>query len=136
MPEEQLGDEDVSEEELEDVSNEEDESEYDKLPNFRPLKKAKLNELKPVPVPMPDMALPPSFNVENPSHRYRYLDSESNQWLVRPVLETHGWDHDIGYEGVNVEKMFVIGSKIPVSVSGQATKDKKEAVYRWSAQHL
>ncbi|KAH9327208.1 hypothetical protein KI387_007386 [Taxus chinensis] len=140
MPEEQLGDEDVSEEELEDVSDEEDEFEYDKLPNFRPLKNVELNELskeqkeayykevehreklfmkkqlkeerqhrrlmrkmkaavkekignarnmeeenvglEPVPVPMPDMALPPSFNAENPSHRYRYLDSESNQWLV------------------------------------------------------
>ncbi|WJX33640.1 hypothetical protein P8452_21829 [Trifolium repens] len=27
----------------------------------------------------------------------------SAMWLVRPVLETHGWDHDVGYEGLNVE---------------------------------
>ncbi|CAM6122427.1 unnamed protein product [Calypogeia fissa] len=79
-----------------------------------------------VPVPMPDMVLPPSFDSDNPSHRYRYLET-ANQWLVRPVLETHGWDHDNGYDGMNVEKMFVARDKIPVSVSGQITKDKKEA---------
>ena len=79
-----------------------------------------------VPVPMPDWALPASFDSDNPTHRYRYLDS-SNQWLVRPVLETHGWDHDVGYEGINVERVFAIKDKIPVSFSGQVTKDKKDA---------
>uniref|UniRef100_A0A1J3I8T5 AIG1-type G domain-containing protein n=1 Tax=Noccaea caerulescens TaxID=107243 RepID=A0A1J3I8T5_NOCCA len=79
-----------------------------------------------VPVPMPDLSLPASFDSDNPTHRYRYLDS-SNQWLVRPVLETHGWDHDIGYEGVNAERLFVVKEKIPVSFSGQVTKDKKDA---------
>ncbi|KAL2608409.1 hypothetical protein R1flu_026982 [Riccia fluitans] len=79
-----------------------------------------------VPVPMPDMALPPSFDSDNPSHRYRYLET-ANQWLVRPVLEAHGWDHDSGYDGFSLEKMFVVGDKIPASVSGQITKDKKEA---------
>ncbi|CAH8260738.1 unnamed protein product [Arabidopsis lyrata] len=79
-----------------------------------------------VPVPMPDLSLPASFDSDNPTHRYRYLDS-SNQWLVRPVLETHGWDHDIGYEGVNAERLFVVKDKIPVSFSGQVTKDKKDA---------
>ncbi|KAL3676325.1 hypothetical protein R1sor_026273 [Riccia sorocarpa] len=79
-----------------------------------------------VPVPMPDMALPPSFDSDNPSHRYRYLET-ATQWLVRPVLEAHGWDHDSGYDGFSLEKMFVVGEKIPASVSGQITKDKKEA---------
>ncbi|KAG6543656.1 hypothetical protein Mapa_014839 [Marchantia paleacea] len=79
-----------------------------------------------VPVPMPDMALPPSFDSDNPSHRYRYLET-ANQWVVRPVLETHGWDHDSGYDGFSLEKMFVVAEKIPASVSGQITKDKKEA---------
>ncbi|CAH2051681.1 unnamed protein product [Thlaspi arvense] len=79
-----------------------------------------------VPVPMPDLSLPASFDSDNPTHRYRYLDS-SSQWLVRPVLETHGWDHDIGYEGVNAERLFVVNDKIPVSFSGQVTKDKKDA---------
>ncbi|OIW05642.1 hypothetical protein TanjilG_23428 [Lupinus angustifolius] len=79
-----------------------------------------------VPVPMPDLSLPASFDSDNPTHRYRYLDS-SNQWLVRPVLETHGWDHDVGYEGLNVERLFVVKDKIPLSFSGQVTKDKKDA---------
>ncbi|KAK7312243.1 hypothetical protein VNO77_35974 [Canavalia gladiata] len=79
-----------------------------------------------VPVPMPDLALPASFDSDNPTHRYRYLDS-SNQWLVRPVLETHGWDHDVGYEGLNVERLFVLKEKIPLSFTGQVTKDKKDA---------
>ncbi|GLT30721.1 hypothetical protein SLA2020_055100 [Shorea laevis] len=79
-----------------------------------------------VPVPMPDLALPVSFDSDNPTHRYRYLDS-SNQWLVRPVLETHGWDHDVGYEGINVERLFVVKDKVPISFSGQVTKDKKDA---------
>ncbi|XP_024032770.1 translocase of chloroplast 120, chloroplastic-like, partial [Morus notabilis] len=57
---------------------------------------------------------------------YRYLDS-SNQWLVRPVLETHGWDHDVGYEGINVERMFAVKNKIPLSFTGQVSKDKKDA---------
>ncbi|KAI5446775.1 translocase of chloroplast 120, chloroplastic [Lathyrus oleraceus] len=78
-----------------------------------------------VPVPMPDMSLPASFDSDTPTHRYRCLDS-SNQWLVRPVLETQGWDHDVGYEGLNVERLFVLKEKIPVSFSGQVTKDKKD----------
>ncbi|KAI4299882.1 hypothetical protein L6164_033303 [Bauhinia variegata] len=79
-----------------------------------------------VPVPMPDLVLPASFDSDNPTHRYRSLDS-SNQWLVRPVLEAQGWDHDVGYEGINVERLFVVKDKIPLSFSGQVTKDKKDA---------
>ncbi|XP_068640223.1 translocase of chloroplast 101, chloroplastic-like [Aristolochia californica] len=83
------------------------------------------SEAASVPVPMPDLALPTSFDSDNPTHRYRYLDS-SNQWLVRPVLESHGWDHDVGYEGINAERLFVVKNKIPVSCSGQVVKDKKD----------
>ncbi|TYH37385.1 hypothetical protein ES332_D12G036600v1 [Gossypium tomentosum] len=79
-----------------------------------------------VPVPMPDLALPASFDSDNPTHRYRSLDS-SNPWLVRPVLDTHGWDHDVGYEGINVERLFVAEKKFPISFSGQVTKDKRDA---------
>ncbi|KAI5647867.1 hypothetical protein M9H77_33872 [Catharanthus roseus] len=78
-----------------------------------------------VPVPMPDLALPASFDSDNPTHRYRCLDS-SNQWLVRPVLEPNGWDHDVGYEGINAERLFVVRDKIPISFSGQVSKDKKD----------
>ncbi|KAL0348482.1 UNVERIFIED_CONTAM: Translocase of chloroplast, chloroplastic [Sesamum angustifolium] len=66
-----------------------------------------------VPVPMPDLALPASFDSDNPTHRYRSLDS-SNPWLVRAVLEPNGWDHDIGYDGINAERLFVIKDKVPM----------------------
>ncbi|GJR31642.1 translocase of chloroplast 120, chloroplastic-like protein [Tanacetum coccineum] len=68
-------------------------------------------------------------NVEednNHTHRYRVLDS-ANQWLIRPVLDPHGWDHDVGYEGINVEHLLALKEKIPVSFSGHVTKDKKYA---------
>ncbi|KAL6642738.1 hypothetical protein ACP70R_020919 [Stipagrostis hirtigluma subsp. patula] len=78
-----------------------------------------------VAVPMPDMVLPSSFDSDYPSHRYRFLDTP-NEWLVRPVLETQGWDHDVGYEGLNVERLFAVKGKVPLSVSGQLTKDKKD----------
>lgn len=78
-----------------------------------------------VPVVMPDLALPPSFDSDNPTYRYRYIDS-SNQWLVRPLLETNGWDHDVGYEGINAELLSVVKDRIPISFSGQISKDKKD----------
>ncbi|GAB2291975.1 hypothetical protein Dimus_026224 [Dionaea muscipula] len=78
-----------------------------------------------VPVPVPDLALPASFDSDNPTHRYRCLDN-SNPWLVRPVVEPTGWDHDVGYEGINVERLFAIRDKIPLSFSGQVSKDKKD----------
>ncbi|KAL3637346.1 hypothetical protein CASFOL_019645 [Castilleja foliolosa] len=78
-----------------------------------------------VPVPMPDLALPASFDSDNPTHRYRSLDS--TPWLVRAVLEPNGWDHDIGYDGLNVERLFVAKEKIPISFSGHISKDKKDA---------
>ncbi|TVU31780.1 hypothetical protein EJB05_23481, partial [Eragrostis curvula] len=78
-----------------------------------------------VSVPMPDMVLPSSFDSDYPSYRYRFLDTPS-EWLVRPVLETQGWDHDVGYEGLNVERLFAVKGKVPLSVSGQLSKDKKD----------
>ncbi|KAL8196584.1 hypothetical protein R6Q57_024879 [Mikania cordata] len=79
-----------------------------------------------VPVAAQDMNLPSSFDSDNPTHRYRTLDS-ANQWLIRPVLDPHGWDHDVGYEGINAEHLLALKEKIPVSFSGQITKDKKDA---------
>jgi len=45
---------------------------------------------KQVAVPAPDPALPPSFDGDNPSHRYRFLEPQS-QWMVRPIVEAHGY---------------------------------------------
>ena len=79
-----------------------------------------------MPVPMPDMPMPPSFDSDNPIYRYRCLDTE-NQWVVRPIMNPNGWDRDCGYDGLNAEKMFVISNSFPVSISGQINKDKQEA---------
>lgn len=79
----------------------------------------------PVSVPLPDMVLPPSFDGDNASHRYRFLEPTS-QFLARPVLDTHGWDHDCGYDGVNVEQSLAIASRFPAVIAVQVTKDKKE----------
>ncbi|XP_023771882.1 translocase of chloroplast 159, chloroplastic [Lactuca sativa] len=79
----------------------------------------------PVAVPLPDMALPPSFDSDNPAYRFRFLEPTS-QFLARPVLDTHGWDHDCGYDGVNLEQTLAIINRFPASVSVQVTKDKKD----------
>lgn len=79
----------------------------------------------PVAVPLPDMVLPPSFDGDNPAYRYRFLEPTS-QFLARPVLDTHGWDHDCGYDGVNVEQTLAILNRFPAAVTVQVTKDKKD----------
>ncbi|KAM0053956.1 putative translocase of chloroplast, membrane anchor domain-containing protein [Helianthus debilis subsp. tardiflorus] len=78
-----------------------------------------------VAVPLPDMVLPPSFDSDNPAYRFRFLEPTS-QFLARPVLDTHGWDHDCGYDGVNVEQSLAVANRFPAAVSVQVTKDKKD----------
>ncbi|KAL6515989.1 hypothetical protein OROGR_019294 [Orobanche gracilis] len=79
----------------------------------------------PIAVPLPDMALPPSFDGDNPAYRYRFLEP-SSQFLARPVLDTHGWDHDCGYDGVNFEHSLAIFNRLPAVYTVQITKDKKD----------
>ncbi|KAI3460813.1 hypothetical protein Pfo_017476 [Paulownia fortunei] len=79
----------------------------------------------PVAVPLPDMALPPSFDGDNPAYRYRFLEPTS-QFLARPVLDSHGWDHDCGYDGVNLEHSLAIANSFPAAFTVQITKDKKD----------
>ncbi|MED6123749.1 hypothetical protein PIB30_118079 [Stylosanthes scabra] len=71
------------------------------------------------------MVLPPSFDSDNPAYRYRFLEPTS-QLLTRPVLDTHSWDHDCGYDGVNLEQSLAIINKFPSAVTVQITKDKKD----------
>uniref|UniRef100_R7W023 Translocase of chloroplast 159, chloroplastic n=1 Tax=Aegilops tauschii TaxID=37682 RepID=R7W023_AEGTA len=78
-----------------------------------------------VSVPLPDMVLPPSFDCDNPTYRYRFLEPTSTV-LARPVLDAHGWDHDCGYDGVSVEESLALLNKFPGTVAVQVTKDKKE----------
>ncbi|XP_047967362.1 translocase of chloroplast 159, chloroplastic [Salvia hispanica] len=79
----------------------------------------------PVAVPLPDMALPPSFDGDNPAFRYRFLEPTS-QFLARPVLDSHGWDHDCGYDGVNLEHSLAIANRLAAAYTVQITKDKKD----------
>lgn len=78
-----------------------------------------------VPVPLPDMVLPPTFDCDNPAYRYRFLEPTS-QLLARPVLDSHGWDHDCGYDGVSLEENVALAGRFPTGVAVQITKDKKE----------
>ncbi|RWW35194.1 hypothetical protein GW17_00000014 [Ensete ventricosum] len=78
-----------------------------------------------VPVPLPDMVLPPSFDCDAPTYRYRFLEPTS-QFLARPVLDTHGWDHDCGFDGVSLEEGLAVAGRFPAVLSAQVTKDKKE----------
>lgn len=82
-------------------------------------------EENPEPVVLPDMAVPISFDPDNPVHRYRCVIT-SDQWLARPVLDPHGWDHDIGFDGINLETTAEVRKNIVASVSGQMSKDKQD----------
>jgi hypothetical protein len=75
-------------------------------------------EVKQVSIPAPDPALPPSFDSETPVHHFRFLESAS-QWVVRPIVESHGWDHEAGIESFSLEKAFVVRKNIPANISGQ-----------------
>ncbi|KAL2470352.1 Translocase of chloroplast [Abeliophyllum distichum] len=79
----------------------------------------------PVAVPLPDLVLPPSFDGDNPSFRYRVLESSSHL-LAGPVFDSQGWDHDCGYDGVIIEDRIAIASRFPSVISVQLTKDKKK----------
>ncbi|GJW43891.1 translocase of chloroplast 120, chloroplastic-like protein [Tanacetum coccineum] len=125
-----------------DESSDEETSEYDEFPPFKRLTNAHVSKLSKEEKKsyydeleyreklfMKKQLKEENNNVEednNHTHRYRVLDS-ANQWLIRPVLDPHGWDHDVGYEGINVEHLLALKEKITVSFSGQVTKDKKDA---------
>ncbi|OIS98779.1 PREDICTED: translocase of chloroplast 159, chloroplastic-like [Nicotiana attenuata] len=76
-------------------------------------------------IPLPDMALPNSFDGDNPAYRYRSLEP-SSQLLARPVMDSQGWDHDCGYDGVSIEDHLAIAGQFPAVIALQLTKDKKE----------
>ncbi|KAK4586713.1 hypothetical protein RGQ29_023755 [Quercus rubra] len=78
-----------------------------------------------VPVPLPDMALPHSFDGDNPTFRYRHLEPTS-QFLVRAIPGTHGWDHDFGYDALMLERSLAISGRFPADFEVQIMKDKKQ----------
>ncbi|KAL2338430.1 hypothetical protein Fmac_012876 [Flemingia macrophylla] len=79
----------------------------------------------PEPVLLPDMTVPPSFDSDCDGHRYRCLVSD-DQWLVRPVLDPQGWDHDVGFDGINLEATTEIKKNVYASVAGQMNKNKQD----------
>ena len=83
------------------------------------------NEAHPEAVMLPDMAVPLSFDSDCPVHRYR-CPFMSDQWLVRPVLDPHGWDHDVGFDGINLEATMELKENLTASVTGQMSKDKQD----------
>ncbi|KAL8497828.1 hypothetical protein ACS0TY_021245 [Phlomoides rotata] len=74
---------------------------------------------------LPDMAIPSSFDSDSPVHRYRCLIM-SNQWLMRPVLDPHGWDHDVGFDGINIEVAGEVKKNVIAYIAGQMSKDKQD----------
>lgn len=82
-------------------------------------------QTSPEAVLLPDMAVPPSFDSDCTIHRYRCLVT-SDQWLVRPVLDPQGWDHDVGFDGVNLETAIEIRRNVYASITGQISKDKQD----------
>ncbi len=42
-----------------------------------------------------------------------------SQWVVRPIVEAHGWDHESGIEGFSLDKAFLVKKTIPANISGQ-----------------
>lgn len=82
-------------------------------------------EAVPEAVQMPDIAVPPSFDCDSPVYRYRGVVT-SDQWLWRPVLDPQGWDHDVGFDGVNLETAVEIKRNLTASISGQMSKDKHD----------
>ncbi|KAJ1292824.1 hypothetical protein BS78_01G019800 [Paspalum vaginatum] len=75
--------------------------------------------------PMPDWALPSSFDSDDPVYRYRCLEPTPNL-LVRAVNSPDGWDHDYGFDGVSVQQSLDIANKYPASLWVQVNKDKRE----------
>ncbi|KAK9858808.1 hypothetical protein WJX84_002378 [Apatococcus fuscideae] len=84
-----------------------------------------------VAVPGPETPLPPSFDGEPQSHRYRFLESNSG-WLARPFVEAHGVDHDDNVDGFSVERVYTLRKPsqylggAPSTVIVQLHKDKNQ----------
>ncbi|KAL5988067.1 hypothetical protein ACLOJK_035830 [Asimina triloba] len=83
------------------------------------------NDVPPEAEPLPDMTIPLSFDSDYPVYRYRCLLS-NDKWLARPVLDSQGWDHDVGFDGINLETSIDLKQNIHASVVGQMTKDKHD----------
>ncbi|RAL44180.1 hypothetical protein DM860_016426 [Cuscuta australis] len=78
------------------------------------------------PVLLPDMDIPPSFTSDWLTHRYRSLTTTSEQWVARPVLDPHGWDNDVSFDGINLETTRKVSKNVVATANGQMRKDKQD----------
>lgn len=76
-------------------------------------------------VQLSDMAIPLSFDSDCSSHRYR-CSPGTNEWLLRPVLDSQGWDHDVCFDGISLDFSKEIKRNLTASVAGQMRKDKED----------
>ncbi|XP_042066222.1 translocase of chloroplast 90, chloroplastic-like [Salvia splendens] len=74
---------------------------------------------------LPEMAIPLSFDSDSPVHRFRCVVTR-DQSLARPVLDPHGWDHDVGFDGINIETVSEVNKNVITCVAGQMSKDKQD----------
>ncbi|KAG6413017.1 hypothetical protein SASPL_125714 [Salvia splendens] len=74
---------------------------------------------------LPEMAIPPSFDSDSPVHRFRCVVTR-DQLLARPVLDLHGWDHDVGFDGINLEIASEVNKNVITCAAGQMSKDKQD----------
>ncbi|KAL0037507.1 hypothetical protein WJX77_000444 [Trebouxia sp. C0004] len=81
-------------------------------------------------VPAPDIPLQPSFDADNNSHRYRYMEPPPDAAICRPVVDPNCLDHDDGMNAFTVEKNGVLRKRgtyvggAPGFVMAQVHKDK------------
>jgi Toc86/159 family protein import component len=71
-----------------------------------------------------DMEIPLSFDSDHHAHRYRHVITDDQ--LFRPVLSPQGWDHDIGFDGINFEATKEMKKNVSAAVAGQMRKDKED----------
>ncbi|KAL1553715.1 translocase of chloroplast 90, chloroplastic-like [Salvia divinorum] len=74
---------------------------------------------------LPEMAIPLSFDSDSPVYRFRCVVTR-DKLLARPVLDPHGWDHDVGFDGINVEIASEVNKNVITCVAGQMSKDKQD----------
>ncbi|XP_074564456.1 translocase of chloroplast 90, chloroplastic-like isoform X2 [Curcuma longa] len=72
-----------------------------------------------------DMVIPLNFDADYPAHRFLCVLGH-DQWIVRPVLDSHGWDHDVGFDGINLEGSQEIKRNLQASLVAQMRKDKED----------
>ncbi|EIE27818.1 hypothetical protein COCSUDRAFT_26914 [Coccomyxa subellipsoidea C-169] len=92
---------------------------------------AKADDGAQVSIPAPDPPLPPTFDADVSTHRYRFLEQPGG-WLARPFVEPTGLDHDDGIDGLSTERSIVLRRKgqhvggIPLFAMAQMQKDKNQ----------